>query len=1149
MRLLVTFLILALVCGASALWLTAQVTTGSMGGVVTDPQNAAIPGVKVRALHEATGVEFEAVTSEAGLYGFPNLPVGRYTVTVEHPGFKKLVRPGIEIRIAQRQPLDLRLELGEVVETVEVTATPPLLASQTSEVATNFSPTFMNNAPLFTGGIRNPSVFVIYMPGVNTIGDQSINGSPRRGKESLIDGASHTIPESGGVVFDFPSAEQFGEFRLITNSFSAEYGRTGGGIEIFITRSGTNDFHGTGYWNLRRDIFNAAGWSVNQNPRNPPGFRPKERFNEIGGAVGGPVYLPKLYDGRNRSFFFFTYVDDARPASISATTSTVPTARMKRGDFGELPQLIYDPLTTTGAGAAATRAPFPNNIIPAARFSRVSQRLLPLFPDPPLPGILTNLPFVNTSVLDRYMWSIKGDHVIADNNRLSVYFSFEKNDSSAVSFLPGPLGNGLLSYRRPKNLRINHNYIFRPNVILQSTIGFTDLPTGWDNTSQGQKSWGSRLDIPGTDRGLGDAMPRIRFSALDGLTEIGVRDGKTVGSQINQTFHLTQGLSWIRGRHELKFGWDFRRLQTFSDPLDLAWVNGTFDFARDQTAHPQMRGTTGYSFASLLLGLVNRGDVTINAIDPRDSSRYGYQAFYIQDNWKVRPKLMLNIGLRYDVPLARHNPLGQFTSFDPNLPNPKADGLPGALAYAGFGPGRINRKRFADIDWFEFGPRFGLAWQVTEKTVIRGGYGISYSPGNHTTGGFCLGCAFGFTASIEQVSPDGISGAFNWDNGVPPPPGFVPPPFIDPSFANGMSPWYLSPRSGIQPRQHNFSFNIQRELPGNFLFDIAYVGSRAYNLNSSFMLNQVHPRFLVYKELLTQSFDSPAVQALGLRRPFSTFRGTLAQALRPYPQFLDIPDHYGAQGKSWYDSLQVKFEKRFGSYQLYANYTWSKTLSTLSRSQTAFQDWPQDSYNYADEKSLMFWDIPHTVNIIQSFDLPFGRGKKFLPDAPSAVNWLISGWTIASVQQYTSGILVALSAPVAELGAGGLFLPFRKAMLTGQPIKTDLARTELDPNNPNTRWLNPGAVAAPGRYELGTANRYHSAMRNPMRMTENMAVIKRTRLFREGWMFEYRADCFNCFNRTNFGGVIGTLGSPGYGRPTGPQSGPRIITMGLRLTF
>ena len=1128
----------------------AQTNTGSLVGAVTDPNGAAVPNAKLKVRHDATGVETETVSSDAGLYVFASLAAGDYTLTIEHAGFKKLVRANIPIRIATRQVLNLQLEIGAVETTVEVSETAPLLQTSNAELGANFSPKFMTNSPLFTGGIRNPEAFIAYMPGVNNgSGDSSISGSTRRSKEVLIDGASQTIPESGGVVFNFPASEQFGEFKLLTNNFSAEYGRTGGGIEVFLTKSGTNDLHGGAFLNMRRDVWNAAGWTVNQNRANRPGFRPKERFNEVGGVIGGPVWLGKLYDGRNKTFFYFTHVVDQRPATISTAIYSLPTVRMKRGDFSEWSQLIYDPASTSGN----TRTPFGGNLVPENRWSRISRNVAAAIPDATGSGILNNWTFVNRSGLDRYIQSYKIDHNVTVNNRLSFYFSREYFNSPATSVMDGPLGQSLgESTQKPENYRMNHDLILKPTILLHSTFGFTRQQQGWDNPAQ--KGFGSKAGFPGLT-GLSDATPRIRFATVDQIPLFGVFDGKvSSGTQLNWTFHFHQNLTWLKGKHEWRFGWDFRRLRTFSDPLDLAFTNGEYQFERAQTALPTALATTGHSFASMLLGLPSTGNILFNANDPRDSSRYGYQAFYINDNWKVTSRVTLTIGMRYDVPLARYNPLGYFTSFDPNLPNPRADGRPGALKYSGFGPGRINAKRFGDIDWKEFGPRAGIAWQFGPRTVVRGGYGIYYAAGNHTTGGFCLGCAFGFTAQPVTVSPDGFSGAFQWDGGVPLPAGFRPPPFIDPAFANDQSPWYLSPRSGIQPRIHQWSINVQHELPKGFLLDVAYSANRGYNLNSTIYLNQVPPNFLGLGALLGRRITDPEVVARGFRKPYSAFpdTGTLAQALRPYPQFQEIPDHYGALGKRWYDSLQVRFERRYGIFQMMAAYTLSKTLSTLSRSQTAFQDNPQDSYNFAAEKELMAFDTPHVFNLLTSFDLPFGKGKKWVHTGPIWLNALVGGWTIAGVQQYQSGGLLTLQA-TNTLGAGVLFTNFRRANTTGQPFKTNISRGDLDPNNPDTRWLNPASVASPGQFEFGSAARYQNDMRNPMRMTENLGIIKRTTLYqrseRAPITLDYRADAFNLFNRTNFGGVVTTVGAANYGRPTGVQSGPRLITMGLRLDF
>jgi hypothetical protein len=1141
-RILLALAVLLLLSAAPCL---AQGSTGSMAGTVLDPQGAVVPGADLTAKNEQNGAVFKTISSDAGLYVFPNLPVGTYTVTAELAGFKKLVHSGIEVRVAKREALDVRLEIGGADQTVEVSGEPPVLSANTSEIAQNFTPTFMNNLPLFSGGIRNPEAFIAYMPGVNNgSGDSSINGGSRRSKEVLIDGASQTIPESGGVVFNFPAAEQFGEFRLLTNNFSAEYGRTGGGIEIFLTKSGNNELHASFFYNLRNQNLNANSWANNAAKR----VKPKERYNETGGAVGGPVYIPKVYDGRNKTFFYVTYVKDVRAGSVSASLISAPTAKMKQGDFSEVPQLIYDPATTVGN----TRQAFANNKIPSNRISAISAKILPLIPDPTVAGIQNNYNIVNVSSLDRYIWSFKIDHAFTDKNRLSFYFSQEYNNTlqPALGF-PGPLSWGLSDQmQKPENYRFNHDYIFGPTLVLHSTFGFTRQQQYWDNKDQ--KGWGSKLGLENTARGDADAFPYVTFTGPNSPSDLAATNGqKNVGSQLNWTFHFNQGLSWIRNRHEFKIGWDFRRMRTFSDPLDFAGSQGRFTFSNAQTALPTALSTTGNSFASFLLGTLHTANREVNALNPDDYSGYGYQAFFINDNWKVSSKLTLNLGLRFDVPLARFNSKGQFTSFDPTLSNPKADNRPGALAFTGFGPGRQNKKRFADIDMTEFGPRLGFAYQFNSKTVLRGGFGIYYGAGNHTTGGFCMICASGFTSRPVNQSADGYTPAFNWDSGFVFPAGYMAPPFIDPSFANGQDIYYLGPRSGMQPRFKNWNLNLQKELAHSIVIDVAWVGMRGTNLNSTVQMNQLDPKYLSLGSLLGKSITDPAVIAAGYTKPYSSFTGTLAQSLRPYPQFLAVSDYYGALGKSWYDALQLKMEKRYGSWQSMVAYTWSKTMSLGNYSQTAGQEEPQNSYDLAAEKNLQRFDWPHVFNLLNSFDLPFGKGKKFLGDTNPFLMKMVGGWTVAATQQYRSSSLLALSA-TNTLGAGVIFTNFKRGNTTGQDISTNTKRTDLDPNNPNTRWLNPAAFSVPGQYEFGTASRYNTEMRNPPVFSENLAIVKRTALVtikEQPITMEYRADFFNVFNRTCFGGIASALGNANFGRPTGPQVGARIITMGLKVMW
>ena len=374
-----TSVLLGLLLSSLLSW--GQTATGSIGGLVTDANGAVVPGVNLTAKNESTGQEQKATSSDSGLYLFPTLLPGPYVVGAEKTGFKRVSRTKIEIRIAQRLDLDLKLEIGDVQQTVSVTAEAPLLETSSAERGQNISVKMMDNLPLFAGGIRNPRAFVSYMPGVTANGEQSVSGSGGRAQEVLIDGASALNVESS-AVFNFPSAEMFSEFKMLQSNYSAEYGRVGGGIEIYVPRSGTNWFHGAAFHNMRRDIWNANAWARNASTNPANNFRPKDRFNETGGSAGGPIFIPKVYDGRNKTFWYFTYTKDLRPASIGFPLLTVPTAAMKQGNFSQAGvPLIYDPATTEGS----LRTPFPNNTIPASRFSRLARNVVPLIPDPTRP--------------------------------------------------------------------------------------------------------------------------------------------------------------------------------------------------------------------------------------------------------------------------------------------------------------------------------------------------------------------------------------------------------------------------------------------------------------------------------------------------------------------------------------------------------------------------------------------------------------------------------------------------------------------------------------------------------------------------------------------------------------------------------------------
>lgn len=1121
----------------------AQTSTGSLSGSVTDPNGAVVPGAKVTATSTTTGGKLEMMTTDAGLYVFPAVPVSTYNITVEKTGFKKLNRTNIEIRIAQRQDLDLRLEVGDVQQTVEVTADAPLLETSSPERGQQLSQKFMDNLPLFSGGIRNPRAFVNYMPGVTNNGEQSVSGSGGRAQEVLIDGGSALNVESS-AVFNFPSSEMFSEFKMLQSNYSAEYGRVGGGIEIYVAKSGTNWFHGAAFHNMRRDIWNANAWARNANPNPAGNFRPKERFNETGGVIGGPVFIPKVYDGRNKTFWFFTYAKDIRPISLGFPLLTVPTAAMKAGAFNEAGvPTIYDPATTAGD----VRQPFPNNTIPAARFSRSARNLMSLIPNPTRGSLQGNYDFVNRTAFDRTIWSLKFDHAFTATNRASFFFSNEVQAQDDVTNFEGAIGNGLQNFQKPFNYRINHDLSIRPNLLMHTTYSFSKTRQTWDNPNQ--RGAGSRLGFNLT--GDSDAIPRIQFSGAAGLSPYGVQDGKVAnGLQNNTQYHISQGYTLLKGKHEYKFGWAYRRFMTLGQ--DLAGTNGLYLFNRTQTGLPTALTSTGHEFASLILGGTDRASQIVPPV-LFDTTFYHDTSVYFQDNWKLTSKLTVNLGMRYEVPIGWHVPGGNgYSMVDIKVPNPAAGGLPGALVFSGTGPGRTGQKRFYPTDYSNIGPRLGAAYQLGPKTVLRGGWSIYYQ--GLSSGG--CGCRAGFAGSNDLVS-DGRNAVLNWDNGIPLAPGYRPPPIIDPSYVNFQSVQYQGSTAGQAGRIYNWSFNVQHEVK-NFLIDVAYQGNRGTRLNSTVDLNQLPASVLSRGSLLSARIDSPAAAAAGVRAPFANFPGgqSVAQSLRPFPQYLSVSSLFAGYGKSWYDALQTKVERRFGTYQLMVNYTWSKSLGNghfrQVFNQQGGQGSPQDYNNLPDGKSFMPFDIPHVLNILSTFDMPFGKGRKYLSSTNKITNALVSGWTVSSAQVYRKGTLLQLVTPGNPLGNGVLFAPLTKANRSAVPIRTGVERTSLDPNNPTSRFFNTAAFSAAPQFTLGTAAFYHNDFRQPSVFTENLSIVKRTTLFetdKNPVVLTYRTDGFNIFNRTSFGGVNGTVGNANFGRPTGPQNGARLITMGLRLEF
>ncbi|MGA3323827.1 MAG: carboxypeptidase-like regulatory domain-containing protein [Terriglobia bacterium] len=1219
---------------------------GAIDGTVTDQNGGVVPAATVTATNVKTGVMTNVQTSVAGLYAFPLLPPGPYTITVKQAGFKTFIREGIEVRLALSETIDIKLELGTVQQTVEVKGQAPVLTTNNATVGMNMSPQTLDSLPVWFGGsMRLANSFIGYMPNVQTNDQQTFNGSVGRAAEVMIDGGSIVSPESGGISYYFPGMEPYSETKVITSGSTAEYGRTGGGFQFFTTKSGTNDFHGSIFYNFERQIFNANSWSGNQNTTaanfncfgavQTYACRPKVRYNDEGGSAGGPVWIPHIYDGRNKTFFFFTWEGYWQPATVAQNTGeSVPTAAELQGNFQGVytatKPVIYDPSTTVGG----VRTPFGSagayNIIPSSRFSTLSTNFITQGINGA--GIAPNSGTGASPVGDYYFnqtttitdkdWSIKIDHSLGAKSHFSFFETHRFEPSVLVQYLPGPLSNGLTSYTDPHQFRASWDWVATPHVVLHSYwSGDFDNQT-WVNPLQ--NGYGCKLGFSQLPCGTNaDATPYVSFTGgPTTYTAWGMNQGKVDnGGQKNHILMEGQDLTWTRNKHEFKMGWTIRRSATLND--DWSGTNGAYTFSNVQTSISAGSTTTGDSFASFLLG--DPSTATSSALPIFDANiRYAYTAGYFQDAWKIKPNLTFNLGLRYEVPINWHYVNGTYSAFSPTATNPAAGNLPGAMIFMGIGPGHTGSLRPYPTDFTDVGPRLGFAWQVRPNTVLRGAFGLIYEgEGN----GDC-GCTDGYGGGkFTEVSPDGLAPAFQWDknpNGTPgnyPPAGFsgaLQVPGVD-NFGSG-GPVYMGPKWGYAPRIYDMNMTVQHQYKG-WLFQVGYQGQRTHNAITGDNLNTVPANYLYLMNtptalsgttpggtaftipagtnLLAKTFTDPTygpeLNGLGFYAPSGvnsknpTCAGwstcwtsgatgaALWQSLRAFPQMGEIENTNDGNGWISYDSMVLIVEHRFGDLNLETSYVRSKNLNIDSGMQIFGQyhgvQSNQDPNNRADNKTFANADIPNNVNFTGSYQLPFGRGKKFLNSVNPIVNGFLGGWTLAGLGQYRTGTLIELFSPTNNLGTY-MGWQVTKADFTGAPIRNRIPDSSLDPDNPSIRWFNPSTSAAAITTSnplgvtgsasfvqaplgtLGNAALYQNQYRQPWYRYEAVSLNKLIGIWGEGRVtLRYTLYVANPFQRTGFGGITSgaynssSIGSSNFGRATGPADGARQMSMGLRLYF
>jgi hypothetical protein len=1158
-------------------------------GVVIDNQQAAVPDASVTITDESTGVKTVLTTNEAGAYSSPPLVLGIYSVSVEKTGFKNFVRSGINLVGGQVFRQDATLELGAVTERIEVTSSADMINVSQPDVSSTVNTKYYQDLPVVMGADIRLAESLLYMqPGFMPMapnGDpmfrgsqfnSRINGGQTMATENFFDGAAFGF--AGGHQQTHESAppiEGIREMRVINSTFSAQYGHTSGGFIEYTSKSGSNEIHGSFYEYFTHEKLKARGFF---------GERPKTRNNNYGFTFGGPVYIPKIYDGRNKTFVFVN-LDwlNFRSGVLPGYANTSPIEAFRNGDFSALlsntqvgtdalnrPILqgqIFDPGTTRMVNGVPVRDPFPNNQIPAGHplRSQVAAKLVPLIPLPNRPGLNFNYAGNpagdQTWVLDARTLLLRADHNFNDAFRSTTSFFWNSRPSirncgglgGCTTEFDGEtspeqntnyIGEGFYQRIATHHIHQQFDWIIKTNLLNHTTIAYDRWFMGGNPLSAGV-GWPERLW--GANRGgllVNDAGPPVMtFSGNIGYNTIG-QDWPRFGFHTNNRWQFSNDLTYLAGKHTIKVGFEYR----FHQFPYAGWgtaPGGNFNFNRLGTGGYDARGNTlvqtGDPFASFLLGQVNQAGFAIPAFPTWTEF---YFSPWFNDDYKVTNNLTLTLGLRFDYQGAKRERFDQFSTFDPATPNPGAGNRLGALIFAGEGQGRVGQRTFEDPPRNAWGPRIGFAYKLGDKSVIRGGYGIYYSGISFDQFATQPTVGFAFNPFAPNLT-NGLEPAFYLDRGIPSSVVRIPP-FIDPAFANGTSPVAVA-RDGLTlPRYQNWSLTVQREIAANLGLDVSYIANRGTRLlhhgsTLGVASNMNDPQVLqLGSAVLGADINSPAAQAAGIAAPYPGFRGNVARALRPYPQYEGINWRHVPTGMSEYHSLQTKIEKRFSSgLQFRAAYTWSKLLNNGAESG---QGGNGDNAGVQNPLYTLEWavsqdDVPHSFLTAFSWELPFRRQQQ------GFAGKILGGWNISGILRYDSGRPLAITM-ANDLGGflfNGQKRPSRVADGSGKAEIED-----FDPGR--DRYFNRSAWYDPGPLQFGNAPPRDGNVRGFPNLSEDLSFFKDIRFY-EKYKFRLEGQFGNIFNRVVFCNPDQNWSAGSFGQVFSQCNTPRSVQFGLRFDY
>jgi outer membrane receptor protein involved in Fe transport len=1110
-----------LVCSIPA---SAQNVGGRVSGRVTDQSGAVVPAAQIRARNVSTGTPNVTQSDSSGYYVL-QLPVGVYMISAAHTGFRTVLQQNVTITVGGDVALDFSMQVASTQTVVQVKGqVSPLVTPTDSSVQTTVTNDLVSSVPVeVAGAMRNSQNFLNLTPGYqgNSF-SANLNGGDGFDQEVLIDGSDEspvgfgTGNQAQMIVPSFAVQE----FQVIGDNVDAQYGRTSTGAIKYVFKSGTNDFHGDAFEYNRNEAYDSRDFfAVN---------RGLDRQNEFGFELGGPIKRDKT--------FFYGYYDGFRYYDTNpATYYSLLTPAMKAGDFTApgIPA-IYDPATTTlNAQGVYTRQQFSCggvlNMICPDRISHISGYFASLLPSPNLPGLTDNYIGTSSTVNNSDQFLVKIDHAFNDKSQLSASYSWETNPvTSDCTFGLDLCGN--VDTDHGDRAIVNWNRSISSNKLNHLMIAYNLWYFFQRYGGQTSTTSGSNLNA---QAGLGGGVATYGQAWIT-IGPYYVGSGGGPNTIAHSDGEIGDDFSWLSGSHQMQFGANYTLFNTIGLQLQY-YPTGAFTFAPQETALPG-NASTGFAAASYLLGNV---DSATYGQEPSQAWVMPYYAAYGQDKWKLRHNLTLSYGVRWDYNSPITDRQDRIANFDPTLPNPGAGNLPGALEFAGSGAGRTGEAQFANSWYGGVGPRVGIAYAPSPSTVFRAAYGVMYD-GNSGPAIFMNQQGYYAKATLSSLN-GGVTPAFNWNSGAP----LIPlGPDFSPTFANGASTSYMQLNGARLPMVENYNVGIQKQLRSGVVIDASYVGTQTHHmLEGTLDYNQLNPKYLALGSLLDDNIGSPAAQAAGIAVPYAGFTGTVAQALRPFPQYQNITLSSDPVGDATYNSLQVRAQQRLRHGISYlVSYTVSKDLTNApGYGGGAFLGAAQNYYDLRAEKAVATWDVPQAFIAAYTYDLPLGRGKLVNFDN-SLANKALGGWATSGIITLESGPPIS---PTTELSLPAIG-PIRPNIVSDQPIYLDHSRASFDPATGT--YLNINAFTPPPPFSFGDAPPQLPNVRAFGQRTWDIALMKKIPLS-ERFSLTLKGEFFNALNAVNFGPPVTDIDNPSFGKIVTTSVNPRTGQLSATVSW